>query len=489
MTTREIALGLTYDDVLLVPQFSEVLPGQVDVTGQLTRNIRLKTPIVSSAMDTVTEAQTAIAMAHGGGIGIIHKNLPIDEQARHVERVKKFEAGMVTAPVIVGSEQSVGDVIDLMSEHQISGLPVIDEEQLVGIVTGRDIRFETNRKKLVAEVMTKKVITVEEGGSLDQAIEVMQRHRIEKLPVLMRGARRLVGMFTLKDIEKNLANPNASKDSQGRLRVGAAVGVGGDSTERVQALLDMGVDVLVVDTAHGHSRGVLDAVRDIKKRFADREFDLVAGNVATAAATRALAEAGADAVKVGIGPGSICTTRIIAGVGVPQFSAVLECASEAARNGIPVIADGGIKYSGDCVKALAAGAGTVMIGSLLAGTEEAPGELVIYQGKSYKVYRGMGSLGAMRRGSKDRYFQGDVNDSDKLVPEGIEGRVAYKGPISSCLYQLVGGIRAAMGYSGASSISELQEKGSFIRMSPAGLRESHAHDVYVTREAPNYKIE
>lgn len=484
-----LSLGLTFDDVLLVPQFSQVLPHQVDVSSKLTRNITLRTPIVSAAMDTVTEAQTAIAMAQSGGLGVIHKNLAINEQASQIRQVKKSEAGLITEPLYVSSRQSVGDVIDLMSTHNISGLPVIDQGELVGIVTGRDIRFETNKAKLVADVMTKEVITAEEGASIAHAIDLLQKYRIEKLPVLAKNSRKLVGMFTLKDIEKARTNPDASKDEQGRLRVGGAIGVGGDFLERAEALLQAGSDILVVDTAHGHSLGVIEAVKKIRSTFKHYGFDLVAGNVATTAGTKALIEAGVDAVKVGIGPGSICTTRIVAGVGVPQLTAILDCAKSAKKLGIPIIADGGIKFSGDCVKALAAGAGTVMIGSMLAGTEESPGELVIYQGKSYKTYRGMGSLGAMKKGSKDRYFQGNVDDSNKLVPEGIEGRVAYKGPIATCLYQLMGGIRAAMGYLGAQTVNELQEKAQFIRMSPAGLRESHAHDVYITREAPNYKIE
>lgn len=481
--------ALAYDDVLLVPNHSKILPSDTDLTSPLTRHINLKSPILSAAMDTVTESETAIAMAQAGGIGIIHKNLPIEIQANHIGRVKKSEAGMITNPVTITPEQTVGDVLDIMRRQNISGLPVVDQNNLVGIVTGRDIRFEKNTTKLVKDVMTQQVVTTKIGTTSEEAIELLHKHRIEKLPVLDNDGRRLVGMYTIKDIEKTRKFPNASKDSGGRLIVGAAIGAGGDYLDRARALLEAGADVIVVDTAHGHSQGVIDAVGKVKREFRDFNFEIIGGNVATAAATEALIEVGADAVKVGVGPGSICTTRIVTGVGVPQFSAVRECAAKARAKKVPIIADGGIKFSGDVVKALAGGASTVMIGSLFAGTEEAPGEMIIYQGKSYKLYRGMGSLGAMQDGSKDRYFQGDVDDTGKLVPEGIEGRVAYKGPLGQSLYQILGGIRSAMGYLGAKSIPELQAVAQFRKISPAGLKESHVHDVYITREAPNYKLD
>ena len=480
--------GLTYDDVLLEPQHSEILPGDTDLATRFTRRISLKTPILSAAMDTVTESDTAIAMAQSGGIGVIHKNMTIEAQASQVKRVKKSEAGMVTDPITVTPGQTVGDILDVMKRYNISGLPVVEGSRLVGIVTGRDIRFERDPSRPVSEVMTAEVVTTTQGTSSEQAIDILHKHRIEKLPILDGGGH-LVGLYTIKDIEKAKRFPNASKDSGGRLLTAAGIGAGGDYMERAEALLAAGADALIVDTAHGHSQGVLDAVQSIKKNFQRYEFETIGGNVATRAATLAMIEAGADAVKVGVGPGSICTTRIVTGIGVPQLSAVRECAMAARDHNIPVIADGGIKFSGDIVKAIAAGASTVMIGSLFAGTDEAPGELVIYQGKSYKVYRGMGSLGAMTQGSKDRYFQGDVEDTGKLVPEGIEGRVAYKGPLANTLFQMLGGIRSAMGYIGAKTIPELQERAKFRRISPAGLRESHVHDVYITREAPNYKLD
>jgi IMP dehydrogenase len=481
--------GLAYDDVLIAPRHSQILPHETDLSSALTRTIQLKTPLVSAAMDTVTESGTAIAMAQAGGLGVIHKNLPIADQAREVRRVKKSESGMVTDPIGVKPNDTVGDVIAIMQKYRFSGFPVVDGGKLVGIVTGRDIRFEKNTGRPVHEVMTSQLITTVIGTSPGEAVDIMHKHRIEKLPVLDKDGRTLAGMFTIKDILKSQEHPNASKDSGGRLLVGAAIGAGGDYLERAAALCDAGVDVLVVDTAHGHSQGVLDCVKTIKRDFGTKGLQLIAGNVATSAATLALIDSGADAVKVGIGPGSICTTRIVAGIGVPQFSAVLECARAAMTRGIPIIADGGIKYSGDIVKALAAGAGSVMIGSLFAGTDESPGELIIYQGKTFKSYRGMGSLGAMSQGSKDRYFQGTISDQGKFVPEGIEGRVAYKGPLSQQIYQLVGGIRSAMGYTGSQTIADLQANAEFIRISNAALRESHVHDVYITREAPNYKTD
>jgi IMP dehydrogenase len=486
---RTLRDALAYDDVLIVPQHSAVLPHETSLTSKLTRDITLKTPLLSAAMDTVTESATAIAMAQAGGIGIIHKNLSIEDQAREVKKVKKSESGMVTDPISVKSTDTVGDVLGIMQKYRFSGFPVVDSGKLVGIVTGRDIRFEKDTKRPVHEVMTSKLVTVPIGTTPGQAVDIMHKHRIEKLPVLASDGQTLAGMFTIKDILKTQEHPLASKDAAGRLLVGAAIGSGPEALERAEALLSAGVDVLVIDTAHGHSQGVIDSVRSVKTSFAKRPFQLIAGNVATAAATLALIEAGADSVKVGIGPGSICTTRIVAGIGVPQFSAVLDCAAAAKVKQVPVIADGGIKYSGDVVKALAAGAGAVMIGSLFAGTDEAPGELIIYQGKTYKSYRGMGSIGAMSLGSKDRYFQAGINDQGKLVPEGIEGRVAYKGPLAQQIYQLVGGIRSAMGYTGSKTIHDLQNRTEFVRISNAGLRESHVHDVYITREAPNYKTD
>lgn len=484
---QRLIQGLAYDDVLLIPQHSQVLPHEAKLETRLTRNLSLKMPLLSAAMDTVTEADTAITMAQSGGIGIVHKNQSIEEQAYDVNKVKKSESGMVTDPVTVSPSDTIKKVIEIMNDVMFSGFPVVDNGKLVGIITGRDIRFETNHSKLVKDVMTKDVVTAEQGTTPDKAVGIIHQHRIEKLPVLnAEGV--LVGLYTVKDILKSKKFPNASKDSAGRLLVGAAIGAGGDYIERAQALVAAGADVLIIDTAHGHSQGVLDAVRTLRSEVTGT-FDIIAGNVATAKATEALIEAGVDAVKVGIGPGSICTTRIVAGIGVPQFTAVSHCSAAAAKHGIPVIADGGVKFSGDIVKALATGAETVMIGSLFAGTDEAPGELIIYQGKSYKQYRGMGSLGAMKKGSKDRYFQGDVDDAGKLVPEGIEGRIPYRGPLANTIYQLVGGIRSAMGYVGAPSIPALRENAEFVQISSAGLKESHVHDVYITREAPNYKLD
>jgi IMP dehydrogenase len=487
--TEAFRTGLAYDDVLIVPQHSEILPHEANLETQLTRLLKIKIPLVSAAMDTVTEAKTAITMAQAGGIGIIHKNMSIDEQADEVRQVKKSESGIVKDPVTVHPDTTLAEVMQIMKRENFSGFPVVDSGRLVGIITGRDLRFEKDLKRQVKDVMTKEVVTCSKHTTPDEAVELLHRHRIEKLPVLDSDGRTLIGMYTVKDIFKSKKFPNASKDSSGRLLVGAAVGAGGDFVERAEALVRAGVDVIVVDTAHGHSQGVINAVRRIKDALRSFDFQIVAGNVATGKAVSALIEAGADAVKVGIGPGSICTTRIVAGIGVPQFSAVMECAAVGRKAGVPIIADGGIKFSGDIVKALAAGAQTIMIGSLFAGTDETPGDLIIYQGKSYKQYRGMGSLGAMRRGSRDRYFQGDIEDPGKLVPEGIEGRIAYRGPLADTIYQLVGGIRSAMGYCGAPTIDELHQRAEFVQITSAGLRESHVHDVYITREAPNYKLD
>jgi len=479
-------LALTFDDVLLQPGESDVLPRQVETGTRLTRNITLKIPIVSSAMDTVTEARTAIAMAQSGGIGFIHKNLSVADQAIEVQRVKKYESGMVVNPVTIEPEQPIRAALELMREHGISGIPVTKKGRLVGIVTNRDLRFERNLEQRVEEIMTREVVTCREGISLDDAKQLLHKNRIEKL-LVVDDKFELRGLITIKDIEKTAQHPNAAKDGQGRLLVAAAVGVGPDRDERVSALLRAGADVICVDTAHGHSRGVIESVRELKRIF--KNIELVAGNVATSEAAAALCEAGADAVKVGIGPGSICTTRVVAGVGVPQITAIDQCVRAAAKHGVPCIGDGGIKYSGDIVKALAAGAHTVMIGSLFAGTEEAPGEVILYQGRSYKSYRGMGSIGAMKKGSKDRYFQADEMEERKLVPEGIEGRVPYKGSLEMNVYQMVGGIRAGMGYTGCRTIEELRSKARFVRITSAGLKESHVHDVQVVQEAPNYRME
>ena len=486
-TLRE---ALTFDDVLLVPAWSEVLPRDVDVSTRLTPKIPLRIPLVSSAMDTVTEAATAIRMAREGGIGFLHKNLSVEHQAREVTRVKKAESGIVVDPVTIGPERRLEDALALMRQHRISGLPVVDgERRPVGILTNRDVRFERNLTQRVADVMTTKLITVGDNVGLEGAKELLHKNRIEKLLVVDDGGR-LKGLITIKDIEQAEAHPLAAKDELGRLRVGAAVGVGGDREARIDALIAAGCDVICVDTAHGHSAGVIEAVRTTRLNFP--RVQLVAGNVATGAATLALIEAGVDAVKVGVGPGSICTTRIVAGVGVPQLTAISDCvAAAAAAGGVPIIADGGIKYSGDVAKAIAAGASTVMIGSLFAGTDEAPGEIILYQGRSYKSYRGMGSIGAMREGSKDRYFQDDVEATapQKLVPEGIEGRVPYKGPLRESIYQLVGGLRSSMGYVGCASIDAMRTGAQFVRITSQGLRESHVHDVIITKEAPNYRVE
>jgi IMP dehydrogenase len=481
---RIIGEGLTFDDVLLVPAYSEVLPREVDVRTRLTRTIWLNIPIVSAAMDTVTEADMAIAMAREGGIGIIHKNLTIERQAEEVDRVKRSESGMIRNPITLPPESPVRQALELMRKYRISGIPIVDAEgKLVGIVTNRDLRFITDVEQPVSAVMTSELITAPVGTTLEEAERILQLHRIEKLPVVdERGILR--GLITFKDIQKKRNYPNACKDGQGRLRVGAAVGVSADLEERVAALLQAEVDVIVVDSAHGHSRGVIEAVRRIKRMAP--QLQVIAGNIATGEAARALIRAGADAVKVGIGPGSICTTRVIAGVGVPQLTAIMEVARVAHAAGVPVIADGGIRQTGDIAKALAAGADSVMIGSLLAGHEESPGEKVLLEGRAYKVYRGMGSLGAMYHGSAERYFQDPTAELSKLVPEGVEGRVPFKGNVSDTLFQLVGGLRAAMGYCGCSTIAELQQKTRFIRMTLAGLRESHPHDVIITKEAPNY---
>jgi IMP dehydrogenase len=486
MLTDPLRLALTFDDVLLQPAESEVLPKDVQLGTRFTRNLRLSIPLLSAAMDTVTESATAIAMAQQGGIGVIHKNLSVERQAAEVARVKKYSSGMVSEPVVVEPEAPLHVALDLMKRNGISGIPVTRGRKLMGILTSRDVRFETNLDKKVEEVMTRKLITAREGVSKAAAQELLHSNRIEKL-LLVDDHGELRGLMTIKDIEKSRTHPNAAKDGKGRLLVAAAVGVGPDREERIAALLKAGCDVLVVDTAHGHSRGVVDSVRDTRRNFSG--FELVAGNVATAEGTRALIEAGVDAVKVGIGPGSICTTRVVAGVGVPQLTAVDDCAREADRHDVPIISDGGIKYSGDIVKALAAGASTVMIGSLFAGTEEAPGEVILYQGRSYKSYRGMGSLSAMKRGGKERYFQGDVDEEQKLVPEGIEGRVPYKGSLAMNVYQMTGGIRSGMGYAGCRTVEELRKNARFVRVTPSGLRESHVHDVIITEEAPNYRVE
>ncbi|CDF58744.1 IMP dehydrogenase [Thermobrachium celere] len=471
----------TFDDVLLVPQKSDVLPKDVEVSTYLTKKIKLNIPLMSAGMDTVTESKMAIAMAREGGIGIIHKNMSIEEQAQEVDRVKRSEHGVITDPFFLSPEHTIEDADRLMARYRISGVPIVEGGKLVGIITNRDIRFEKDYSRRISEVMTKdNLITAPVGTSLKEAEEILRRHKIEKLPLVDENYA-LKGLITIKDIEKAVKFPNSAKDEKGRLLVGAAVGVTLDTMERVKALYEAGVDVIVVDTAHGHSKGVLDTVYRIKNEYP--ELQVIGGNVATQEATRDLILAGADCVKVGIGPGSICTTRVVAGVGVPQLTAVMDCAEEADKYGIPIIADGGIKYSGDIVKALAAGASVVMMGSLLAGCEESPGEEEIYQGRRFKVYRGMGSIAAMQKGSKDRYFQ---QDNKKLVPEGVEGRVAYKGPVADTIYQLVGGLRAGMGYCGARNLKELKEKAVFVVQTSAGLRESHPHDIYITKEAPNY---
>ena len=481
--------GLAFDDVLVIPAYSQVLPSATDTRTRLTRSIGLNIPLISSAMDTVTECEMAIAMAQLGGLGVIHKNLTIEEQAAQVRRVKKFESGMVVNPLTIHPDQTLGDVKTLMTTHKISGIPVVEREtgRLVGIVTNRDVRFASDLSLKVYELMTREnLVTVTADVGPDEARRLLHRHRIEKL-LVVDEVFRCVGLITVKDMDKAQAHPLANKDELGRLRVAAATGVGPDGAARAMALIAAEVDVIVVDTAHGHSRGVLDAVEAIKKH--SNAVQVVAGNVATPEGALALIEAGADAVKIGIGPGSICTTRVVAGVGVPQFTAVMECAAACREHGVPAIADGGMRTSGDIVKAIAAGADVVMMGSLLAGTDEAPGEVFLYQGRSYKSYRGMGSIGAMARGSADRYFQQDIKDQLKLVPEGVEGRVAYRGPVAAVVHQLVGGLRAGMGYTGSATIEDMQRNARFRRVTGAGLRESHVHDVAITREAPNYRQE
>ena len=476
--------ALTYDDVLLLPAYSEVLPHQTDTSSRLTRNIRINTPLISAAMDTVTEADLAIAMAQEGGIGIIHKNMSVKKQAAQVRKVKRSESGMILDPITLNEKATLGDAVQIMTEHKIGGIPIVsDQGELKGIITNRDLRFEKDLTQPVSAIMTQNnLITAEKGTDLAKAEDILQQYKIEKLPVVD-GNGKLVGLITYKDILKKKDRPFACKDEFGRLRVGAAVGVTPDLLDRVKALVEAGVDVISMDTAHGHSKGVLEAVRKIKDLYP--AVELMAGNVATAEGAKALADAGADAVKVGVGPGSICTTRVIAGIGMPQLSAVMEAAKGLQGTGVPIIADGGIKFSGDIVKALAGGASTVMIGSLLAGTEEAPGEVILYEGRKFKTYRGMGSVEAMEEGSKDRYFQGNETDARKLVPEGIVGRVPFKGLVSEVIYQLVGGLRAGMGYCGTGTIEELQ-KARMVKISGAGLRESHPHDVQIVREAPNY---
>jgi len=482
-----LPVGLTFDDVLLIPAESAILPSDTNVSTRLTERITLNIPLVSAAMDTVTESKTAIAMAQEGGIGIIHRNLPVAVQAAEVERVKKSESGMISDPITVAPEQKISEAQEIMRKYRISGLPVTKHGRLVGILTNRDLRFEKKLDRPVSEVMTKdRLVTVKPGVDLDEAKEILHQHRIEKLLVVDDNFE-LKGLITVKDIEKKIQYPNACKDERGRLRVGAAVGVGPDWEERVESLVRAGVDLVAVDTAHGHSKNVLDVVKRVRRRYPD--LDLAAGNVATDEGTSALIQAGANVVKVGVGPGSICTTRVVSGVGVPQITAIGSCAKAAARQNIPIIADGGIKFSGDITKALAAGADSVMIGSLFAGTEESPGETILYQGRTYKVYRGMGSLGAMGQGSRDRYGQADVEDAKKLVPEGIEGQVPYKGSLSFNVHQLVGGLRAGMGYLGCKNVATLRAKARFMQVTAAALREGHVHDVFITKEAPNYRVE
>jgi IMP dehydrogenase len=486
MLEKEPQLGLTYDDVVLVPAKSAILPSEVDVRTQLTQNIQINIPIISSAMDTVTESRLAIAMAREGGLGIIHRVLSPTDQAAEVDRVKKSESGMILDPVTISPDETIRDAHQLMAKYRISGIPVTKNKKLVGILTNRDLRFETRLDLKVSQVMKReKLVTAPEGTSLEKAREILHEHRIEKLPVVNKHGE-LKGLITIKDIEKRIKYPNACKDGHGRLRVGAAVGVGPETEDRVAMLKKAGVDLSVVDTAHGHSQAVLDTVKMIKKQLPN--LDLVAGNIATAEAAKDLLKAGVDAVKVGVGPGSICTTRIVSGSGMPQLTAIAECAKALEGSGIPIIADGGIKFSGDISKALAAGASSVMLGGLLAGTEESPGETVLYQARTYKVYRGMGSISAMERGGGDRYGQSG-RSSQKLVPEGIEGRVPYKGPLSAVIYQLVGGVKSGMGYCGCKTIPDLQKNATFIRQTLAGLRESHVHDVIITKEAPNYRMD
>lgn len=482
-TQKFVKQGLTFDDVLLIPASSSVLPGETDLHTQLTKKIRLNIPLMSAAMDTVTESQMAIAIAREGGIGIIHKNMSIGQQAEQVDMVKRSENGVITNPFFLAPGHTLQEAEDLMRKYRISGVPICDNGKLIGIITNRDMKFETDMNKLIDNVMTKdNLVTAPEGTTLDEAREILRQHKIEKLPIVDKDFR-LKGLITIKDIEKAQVYPNSARDEKGRLLVGAAIGITADMLDRVRALVDVGADVLVLDSAHGQNVNVVEAVRRVKALYP--EVQLIAGNVANAEGTRALIEAGADCVKVGIGPGSICTTRVVAGIGVPQITAIYDAACVAREYGVPIIADGGVKYSGDIVKALAAGGDVVMLGSLLAGCEEAPGDTEVFQGRQFKVYRGMGSLGAMPKGSKDRYFQ---TESKKFVPEGVEGRVPYKGTTSDTIYQLVGGLRAGMGYTGCGSVPELQEKAQFIQITAAGLRESHPHDIYITKEAPNYTV-
>ncbi len=483
MEDKIVKEGITFDDVLLIPAKSEVLPNKVNVSTYLTKKIKLNIPLISAGMDTVTEAKMAISMAREGGIGIVHKNMSIEEQALEVDKVKRSEHGVIVDPFFLSAEHVIEDALELMARYKISGVPITEEGKLVGIITNRDIRFETNHKKKISEAMTRdNLVTAKEGISMDEAQNILMKHKIEKLPIVDDEGM-LKGLITIKDIEKAIQFPNSAKDSNGRLLVGAAVGVSNDIMERVEALYKAKVDVIVIDTAHGHSKGVIDTVKKVKDAYKD--LQIIAGNVATGGATKELIEAGVDGVKVGIGPGSICTTRVVAGIGVPQITAVYDCAKVASEYGVPVIADGGIKYSGDIPKAIAAGASSVMMGSLFAGTEESPGETIIYNGRSFKVYRGMGSIASMKKGSKDRYFQ---TGSKKLVPEGVEGKVPYKGYVKETIYQLIGGLRSSMGYCGTPTIKDLQENGKFIRITGAGLRESHPHDITITQEAPNYSV-
>ncbi len=484
-TDKILGEALTYDDVLLVPGYSEVLPREVDISSNFTKKIRLKAPIVSAAMDTITESGMAIAIAQDGGIGVLHKNMSIEQQAVEVRNVKRAESGMIQDPVTLGQDALVVDAQNMMAEFKIGGIPIIDaEKKLIGIITNRDLRFEKNSDRPLREIMTRdNLITTLENTSLEEAEVILQKHKIEKLPVV-KSDNTLIGLITYRDITKLKIKPNACKDSFGRLRVAAAVGVTGDVLERVTALVESNVDAIIIDTAHGHTKGVVDALKRVKAKYPDLE--VVVGNIATAEAARYLVEAGADGIKVGIGPGSICTTRVVAGVGVPQLTAIMEVKKGVGDSGVPIIADGGVRFTGDIVKAIAAGANTVMLGSLLAGTDEAPGETIIYEGRKYKTYRGMGSIEAMQKGSSDRYFQDVEDDIKKLVPEGITGRVAYKGEVGEVMYQFIGGLRAGMGYCGAPNIQSLHEVAKFVRMSAAGMNESHPHDVYVTREAPNY---
>ncbi|MEZ4527260.1 MAG: IMP dehydrogenase [Desulfobacterales bacterium] len=487
MTVISPEEAYSFDDVLLLPNYSDVLPKDIDTRTRLTRNLNLSIPIVSAAMDTVTESQVAISMARAGGLGFIHRNMGIEQQAREVDKVKKSESGMIVDPVTVHPDQSIRDVLAVMEQYRISGLPVTKDDNLVGIVTNRDLRFETDLDKKVSEVMTSEnLVTVSEGISLEDSKKTLHKHRIEKLLVVNKAGK-LTGMITIKDIEKIKKYPHACKDSRGRLRVGAAIGVGPDAEERAQALLRAGADVILIDTSHGHSRNVIETVKKLKSTFS--HIELIAGNVGTGEGAQALIEAGVDGVKIGIGPGSICTTRIVAGIGVPQVTAIMNCKAVSEKTGVPLIADGGIKFSGDLTKAIGAGAHSVMIGGLFAGAKESPGEMVFYQGRSYKAYRGMGSLEAMKQGSKDRYYQGEDEKEDKLVPEGIVGRVPYAGLLSEIVFQLVGGLKAGMGYVGCQTIEDLREKARFIKISAAGLRESHVHDVIITKEAPNYRMD